>query len=351
MAGKCGKVGLSANAWFGWNEEAASAYGTQVGPNSATEFALPLSENIVETTERIAPPTVTQAFGDINQVYRSVTRVEGPVSFAMPYEGLETLLLHALGTLTSAGAATSGTYSRYFDLAAGGRYKNSNSPSLTLHASRGIVGSGSTNPLVFSYYGCVIDSIKLSCDRGGPLLVEFSFFGKNVAVATSSVTPTFPSAPIANFTECAVTWGGVEIPVSRFEVTISKGIDKERFFLGQTDTCEPPMSKWSVSGSLETEWDNEIRAGGVTLRDDYAAGTDRELKFSYTSATKIPGTSAQYYEFDLTLPATLLGQVSPPVTRQGRVLMTVPFVGYDDNVAAVPHEFRIYQHAAEAFTE
>jgi hypothetical protein len=349
MAGKCGKVGLSANAWFGWNEEAT--YGTALGPNSASDFALPISESILETTERLAPPTVTQAHNDINQVYQGLTRVEGSVQMAVPYEGLETLWLHALGEINSGAAASSGTFSRFMDLSAGGRYKHATSPSLTLHASRGIVGSGSSLPLVFSYYGSVIDTLKLSAERGGALLAEFGVFGKNFSVATSSVSPSYPTAPIANFTECAVTWGSVEIPVSRFEINIAKGIDRERYFLGQTDTCEPPMSKWQVTGSLETEWDNEVRAGSKTLRQDYADGTDRELKFSFTSRTLIPGTTGQYYELDLVLPAALLGQVSPPITRQGRVLLTVPFTGYDDTIASAPHEFRMFQHGASNYTE
>lgn len=351
MAGKCGKVGLSANAWVGWNEEAANAYGTKVGPNGSTKFALPLSDGLEKTIERSAPPSVTQAFSDVAQVFPSVTRVAGTESFAVPYEGLEDLLLHALGELNTAPGVASGTFARYFDLSAGGRYKHATSPSLSLHCSRGIVGSGSTLPTVFSYLGAVIDSLKFSADRGGALQAEFEFVAKDASIATSNVTPAFPTAPVANFTECQVTWGGVQIPVSRFDLSIAKGIDRERFFLGETSTCEPPMKKWVVTGSLETEWDNEIRAGGVTMLADHDAGTPRELKFAFTSRTKIPGTSAQYYHLDLILPACLLGKFSPPVTQQGRITLSVPFTGYDDTVSTAPHEFRIYQQAAANYTE
>jgi hypothetical protein len=350
MAGKCGKVGLSGDAWVGWDEEAANAYGTKVGPGAGTKFGLPSSDGLEDTKEVLDPPSISQAYTDIAQVFVGKQFVEGGLAFPMPYEGFEHLLLHGMGAIAATASPGSGSFGRNFDLTSNGRFRHATSPSLSLHVSRGIVGSGSTNPLVFSYLGCVVDSMKISCKRGEALFVEWGFFGKNPSVATSSQAATFPTAPLANFTECVVTWGGVEIPVTSFEINFSRGIDKDRFFLGQTSTCEPPMTKNIVTGSFETEWDNEIRAGSTTLQADNSAGTDRILKFAFTSTKLMTGMSAQHWRLDFELNNAVITKLRNPIVP-GRIIATCDFKGYDSNLATTPHELRIFQQALANYTE
>lgn len=348
MAGKCGKVGLSGDAFIGWDEE--TAYGTKVGPGAGTKFGLPSSDGLVPQVEVLDPPTIATPFSDVSLAFVGKQFVDGAVAFPLVYEGFEHLLLHAMGMVSATASPGSGTFGRNFDLTSNGRFRNTTSPSLTVHVSRGIVGSGSTQPYVFSFVGCAIDTMKVSCRKGEAAFIEFGVFGKNPSSAVSGQAATFPTAPVANFTECVVTWGGVEIPVGSFEVNMSRGIDKDRFFLGQVSTCEPPMSKYLITGNFETEWDNEIRAGGKTLVQDRDERNARTLKFAFTSTKLITGTTAQHWRFDVEVPNAIITTFDNPIVP-GRILATCNFKGYDSDLSTTPHELRIFQQALANYTD
>jgi len=287
----------------------------------------------------------------VAQTYVGSEIVEGDIVLAMVYEGFENLLLHALGEVNNVSASTSGTFTRDMDLSDTGRYQNTNSPSLSVHISRGIVGSGVTDPTVFTYEGCVVDGFTLSTTRDGPLLFTLSFFGQTETIATSSVTPSYPTAPVANGTECVSWWGSTALPFTDFTLTVRRNIDRERFFLGSTQTFEPPMGQYTCECSCTTEWDNEIRAGSSTLRADFRARTNRQLRFNFTSTDLIASTVAQYYGFDLKMPAALITQFPPNVSGQGRVTVPCTFTAFDDDTSSLPHEVRISQTTDSTFTE
>src|SRR5678815_114046 len=260
-----GFVGLSSDAWMGINKE--TSYGVAVGPTAAENF-LYLSENLHAERPVIPVPNIAAAFSDIAQVFSGATVVSGDVEIAVPYEGIENLLLHCMGTAGSISAG-SGSFTDTMDLTSRGRFRSTTSPALTFHMSRGVVGSGATNPTVFSYDGCVIDSFTFSCGRDQPLKLKMTIFGQGETFAAYSGSTSFPTAPIANFTECQVTWGASKIPVTEFSVTCTRDIDKGRIFGGSTETDEPPMGQYDVTGTFTTEWDNEKRVQTNTLRDDY----------------------------------------------------------------------------------
>ena len=347
MVAGCGKVGLSADSWLGWNEE--TTYGTLVGPSAGTEYALFSAEGMRGEIQVLSPPTISDAHREVSQVYTGRQIVSGQVTVPMVYEGFEHLLLHAFGEHTS-GAGTSGTFLRTFDLSSSGRYRNANSPSLSIHMSRGIVGAGSTEPSVFSYAGCVVDEFSLACTRDGPLLLTLNFFGREETVATTSETVSLPTAPVANGVECTATWGSIEIPVADWTITARRQIDRERFFMGSTLSCEPPMGQYEVMATLNTEWDNEVRAGSTTLRADYAAATERQLKFAFQSTADITGTS-QPYTLDWLLPKSVITAFPPSVQGVGRVLVPMALTGYDDDTSALPHEIRLLNVAENTFAE
>ncbi len=348
MVSGCGVVGLSADAWVGWDEE--TTYGTQVGPGGSTEFALFQSESMRGQVNIREAPNIASAHSDVDQSYIGSQVVQGDVTMNMVYEGFEDLMLHALGAITSSSASASGTFIRTFDLSNKGRYKHATSPSLSVHVSRGVVGSGASNPSVFSYLGCVVDAIQFRCTRDGQLDVTVSFFGREESLATSGQAFSGPSGPVINGTECNSQWGGTNIPVTEFTINMRRQVDTERFFLGNTKSCEPPMGKYEVTVDLVTEWDNEVRAGSATMRADYVARTQRALTFDFTSTDDISGTS-QKYTFNIELPVALITAFPPNVTGPGRVTVPVSFKGWTSDTTAVPYELRIVNKASSSFSE
>ena len=143
-------------------------------------------ETLTATTAIESPPTITSAFRDVAQVYTGRQAVNGDLTFPFIYEGFETLLLHCFGSIDAQAGGSVKTQT--FNLSPTGRFRNSNSPSLSLHVSRGVVGSsGQTDPVVFTYNGCVVDAFSFSVGSpSGPLEFTVTLFGKTDAVATSS---------------------------------------------------------------------------------------------------------------------------------------------------------------------
>lgn len=347
MPAGAGFVGLSADSWMAINEE--TTYGTRVGPTSG-EYFLFLSESLKADRPLIPVPNIASAYRDANQKFAGATVVGGDVELVCTYESMENLLLHAFGEIANAASGASGSYSRDFDLSAKGRYKNANSPALSIHISRGVVGSGASNPTVFSYEGCVVDSFEFTCSRDQPLKMKATIFGEDESIQVVSVTPSYPSSPVINFAECVVTWGGTQIPMTDFTLTVNRSVDKDRRFLGSLLTSEPPMGQYEVTFSGNTEWDNENRVGTNTLRADHVAQTNRALLLTFTSAATITGTSIKY-KWIFNMPAAYISQFSPNVSGRGRVMVPITFTPMDSTVTSAPHELRLSTVNARNFSE
>lgn len=343
------KVGLSAGSFFGINKE--TTYGTAVGPDSNTEWFHIQSESLQLTRTLNAPDHIDTAFTDVTTVYLGREVVAGDVEMFVPYEGMENLFLHMCGTLTSTTPITSGANAYYFDLSSTGRYRNTTSPSLTLHVSRGEV-EGSSNSGIFSYTGCVVDSFQFSGGQNDAMRLRVSFFGKDETFSQATEpTLSFPTSSIANGIETGFSWNLVDLTATEYTVSVSRGIDRERFFLGNTNTEEPPMGKYAVSATATVEWDNKSDAswGGGTLRDDAQALNNRLL-----AASAVSSANASYggpRRLSLVLNNALLAPITPNVSAQGRVTMPMTWTGYDDGNASVPFMFRIFREGEDAFAD
>ena len=336
MAGPDGFVGLSNDSWIGFAEE--SAYGTAV---PVSDYALALTESLTGRRIRNSPATITNAHRFKEQRFLARVEVLGSAQIPVTYAGLDTLFLHACGQISNAGAgSSSGTFSRDYDLTESGRFRNATSPSLTLYASRGIVGSGQTNPSVFSYTGCMINEWTLSCSGPDqPLLFTPTFIGQDAPIPSIlAVTPAPNDSPQVNGAEMTFSWGGVEIFADAFTITARKSADANRRRFGTPLAAEPPPGQWEVTGSFGTEWDGEIRAGGSTMFVDYHGGVTRELKMSF-SGPNIPSTSTPY-EFELTLPNASLDDFPVATTQRGRQRLTIPTTGWATTAGAPPSTAR-----------
>lgn len=345
MVAGAGFVGLSSDSWLGINKE--TVYGTAAGPTSSEDFLF-LSETLKSETPLIPVPNISAAFQDVSQQFSGAKKVSGDVELAVPFQGLETLLLHCFGAVSTINSA-SGVYDSTFDLSSRGRFRSTTSPSLSFHVSRGVVGSGASNPTVFTYSGCVIDSFKFTCGRDQPLKLSASVFGRRETLAVYSGSTSFPTASIARFNQCLLTWANVKIPLVDFTIEVSRGIDKERFFAGDLYSNEPPMGQYAIKISATTEWDNEIRAGSTTLQADYDAKTARSLKFNFTSDDFITGTTA--YQFNLAAGNAIIETFAPNVTQRGRVLVPITWIGFDSDITTAPHGLRLTTKSGRNFSD
>ena len=283
-------------------------------------------------------PNISNAFLDVTQTFLGAQVISGDVELALTYQGLENLLLHCFGAVGAASIG-SGTFQNTFDLSSRGRFRSPTSTSLTMHLSRGVVGSGNVNPTVFSYLGCVVDNFQIACGRDQPGKLKVSFFGRDEVIAVYSGATSFPTAPIPNFTECQVTWGGTKIPCTDFTIQCSRNIDKDRFFAGDTKSNEPPMDQYEITANLTTEWDNEKRVGNATLQQDYVNRQSRLLEFAFLGPS-IAGTSQRYFaKFQLN--AALISAFPVSVSGRGRVTVPIAFKGYDSDITTTPHELRL----------
>lgn len=349
MSSKAGLVGLSADAWFAWDKE--SAWGVPVSPSASSEYALFLRESLTSEIPLVDVPNISAAFKDKTQVVQGAEVVAGEVQVALTYQGMENLLLHCFGEISSAGAVISGTYQRYFDLSKKGRFRNAAAKSLTMHISRGVVGSGNSNPLVQSYSGCVIDSFTLSCRRDEPVKLSMNVIGRRETAALSSVTPSFPTSPLPTFPECAITWGSGSLFVEEWSITAKRNIDRDRVSAGDLYISEPPPGQWEVTCNLLTEWSNEPLNSTATMRDDYRAGTARDLEIVVTSTSNIYLTS-QKYIFGLGMAAAKIKRFPNNVTGRGRVKVPVEITGYATNGGtSAPRELRGYSFNTRNFAD
>lgn len=343
-----GVVGLSADSFLAWDEE--TAYGTKITASASSKFSQFLDDDIKGRLAYEEVPNITAATVDPDNVYLARKSMEGTVVIPVSYEGLEHLLLHAFGTLTSSVSATSATFTKTFDLSTSGRYKNSNSPSLSLHVARGKVGAGATNPTVFTYEGVVIDEFEFRMRPFGILELSLGIFGQAESLAAIALTPVYDIAPVPIFKELTCQWGAVTIPVTGFSLRCRRGIDRERYFAGSDETYEPPMAQYQTSWEIETEWDNEVRAGSTTMQADFTAKTARALDFNFTSTAKIASTTAQFYTFNLGMAKAIITDFHPTVKRRGRVVMPVSGRAYTDGTA-VPRNLRLVTTGDSTYAE
>jgi hypothetical protein len=350
MAVTGNKVGLSVGAFFGINKE--TTYGSQVGPDSNTEWFHILSESIGLQRDLLVPPAIDSAHLDVNTVYLGREVVTGDVEMAVPYEGLENLFLHMCGEVASTSTLDSGGLAYYFDTTPSARYRNTTSPSLSIHISRGEV-EGSTNKGIFSYSGCVVDSFEFSGGQNDAMRLRVTFFGKDeVFSQANNPTVAFPSSPIANGIETSVIWGASKtLTATEYTVSVSRGIDRERFFLGNTNTDEPPMSQYAVSATCTVEWDNISDAtwGGNTLLEDAQALSTRI--FSVNAASSTNASYGGPWRVSLVLPQAKIAPVTPNVSAAGRITLPLTLTGYDDGNAVAPYDFRIFRQGEAAFTD
>lgn len=274
-----------------------------IGKESAAGTAVDAAYWIQVESGSIVPEVEYQEDGG------TVGRIEAPFQSEVIKENARTsfsavarsdwlgaLLLSALGSVASETAdGESAVYEHTFSV------KNDNAhPSFTIIGKDGIATEGSPYSM--------LNSLTLSCEANGLLMVEAEFVGKQLASDTG--TPAYTTDHIWKGSQCTIKLasalsglsGASAVKFSKFTLTIEKGLVQQPAF-GSITLDKNVNTAFRVSGELELLYE------AATYRDYVTDGTDRALQISFAGDSignaevcelTIQLAKASFEEFSLT---------------------------------------------------
>lgn len=190
------------------------------------------------------------------------------------------MLLAALGQVSTATASgEAAVYEHTFTV------KNDNAhPSFTIVGKDGIVTEGSPYSM--------LNSLTLSCEANGLLMVEAEFFGKQLE--SDAGTPSYSSDHIWKGSQGSIKLasdlselsGASAVAFSRLSLTIEKGLVQHPAF-GSITLSKNINTALRISGELDLLYE------AVTYRDYVTDGTDRAMEISFVGAANSIGTAEE----------------------------------------------------------
>jgi hypothetical protein len=237
------RSGLSAQ--LGWAAE--TTYGTAV---TVTRFVPFISESLAFTEERIDAEGIRagRTVQHSDDYYLGKKMVEGSFECEAYDRSTARLFSTALGGITTSGAGP--TYTHTITPSAADVFGKS----LTIQVGR--PGSaGTVHP--FTYTGCKVSSLELSCAAGELARLSVGVVGQNEAVTTPTLATASYAASMRAFTfvQGAVTIGGTSAPVKSVTLNIENSFDTDRLFLNSALISEPIINGLtSITGEMGMEF-------------------------------------------------------------------------------------------------
>lgn len=247
-------------------------------------------------------------FQRTDRTKRVVKGYTGTIEMPVLNKNMGLLFQHALGddTITT---ITGSARRHTFTPSAGqvGKY-------LTLQAGIPDVG-GTANP--FTYGGCKITEVELSCEVDGELKATLGIDAANGVTNTSLATASYvASQEIWSWAEITtITHGGTALQARNFSVKFTPNLKTDRVGLGNSKREPIPNDHGTVEGTIEIELD------GITDYAKLLAGTTGALVIAFTSATMITGATP--FAFSITIPACQFMEY--PVEVNGPEVNTLSF--------------------------
>ena len=227
---------------------AETTYGTAVTVSRFLPFA---SESLALDIERIEAEGIRAGRGVLHadDWYAGRRMVEGDFTTEAYDRSTAILFAQALG-----GSATTGT---------GPTYTHTITPavaslfgrSMTIQVGRPDVG-GTVRP--FTYTGCKVQSLELSCAAGELAQLNVGIVGRNETTATALATASYAASMRAfTFIQGAVTIGGSAANVKSFTLNIENAYDTDRLFLGSDLMSEPIINGLTeITGTASMEFES-----------------------------------------------------------------------------------------------
>lgn len=183
----------------------------------------------------------------------------------------------------------------------------------------------------FIYDGCKVNTLGMSIDTGGFLLLNVGIIGQDET--TGSVTSaTLPTANLVCFVTGVVTYGGSTKNVKSANFTLNNNLSTDRRFIGSRTMSEPQRSaKIEVTGTMTIEFETTAEY------DDFRNATSRTLVLTFTELTALKGTI--YRTITVTFPIIKLTGKTPTISDAGVIMLELPFKAYATDSAT--REFNV----------
>jgi len=298
---------LGANAWAGWALE--STWGTKA-TSGFQYYEIAAGETLALKQVYYESPALNGAAK--KGIIQGTKSFSGDLPCPMQYEGLELLLKHALGSVSTA--------------ASGSGYKHTFTPTDALMSGEGLtVEMNREQPTGNSFFGvgCKITKLAFAIEKDQILSCVASFHGKDVELASEG-TPSFPTAPYILQTHLVVTDSGFTgtVDVLRATIEILNPVTEDRHDLASSgDLKEQQRSaKRSVNISVEGEF------GEGTQYTDWTSDTEGQLIFTWTGPEY---TTGENYELVMTANGKWTNR-PPQVSDQGPVKLNGTFACFED---------------------
>jgi hypothetical protein len=204
-------------------------------------------------------------------------------------------------------------------------------PSMTLQV--GVADIGGTVRRMDAT-GCFVSEFSMSNSVDEILQLSATIDGRDMVPSASSVT----SASYATSTEPltfaggSVSVAGSVTPVRSFEVSVSHGIDLERYQINSTTLKSRPIRNalTEITGTVEMEFgQSSVGTWGTdSLVDRYRSGTPIAITSTWTGATAITGTA--FPSLAVNLDSCLITSCTPVLEGPEIIMLSVEFMALDD---------------------
>lgn len=288
----------------------ATSWGSVV---TAADFVELNSESIKVDDRKGHSASLYSINTNLNKMYRAGIDVGGDFSVDVRYEGLETLLYHALGAKASAQQGGTAAWKHTLTIA----------DALPLGLSLEIYREGLATDVSYWVDSCKINTLGLSIDTEGVLVATFGTIGRDLITGAKSsnslVTAGFSTKDLVIFSGGAVTWGVVTKSVKNFSLTLNNSLTP-RHFIGSRYTLEPYRNgKIEVTGNFVVEFD------GAAEYNDFRNAQERALVLTFTGDTiEAPYT----YQFVISCNVAVLGDAQANISAPGPIELPISFKSY-----------------------
>lgn len=185
--------------------------------------------------------------------------------------------------------------------------------------------------------GCFISEFSLSNSVDEILQGSFTVDGRDYAPSASAVT----SASYATGTEPLTFAGGsvsvasAVVPVKSFEVSVSHGIDLERYQINSTTLKSRPIRNalTEITGTIEMEFGADAKTWATDdLVTKFRAGTTIAVSATWTGSTAITGTT--YPSCAVSMPTCIITAATPTISGPEILMLSVEFMALDNGTDA-----------------
>ena len=298
--------------------EAHAAFVTQAALGSLTtrtKFIDFVSESLAIDLTRAQSQQLGSA--SQRQVVETMAMCAGSIETEGNYEELDTLLLHAMGAVSSAQIGGSAAWKHTFTL----------TPAME---PIGLSVEVERDQSAFFYSACKIAQMTIRQDPNEFLRFVFDFLG-HAETTGSETSPTFPADLPIHHSQFAFTIDAGAVTVNNFSVTLNNSAE-QRMALGSTTPKEVVRTAPIIcTGSFEVDFED------TTEYANFVALTAVALVATWTGGDAGSGNN---YELVLTMPVCKYDGGTPPVSGRGVITVPFTFTAYEATRAA-QDEFKI----------